>query len=90
MKGKTSDDKDEEGDNAGPPGEAMVSMIICMIILTIFFIFFCLVPVYRWDTENWNIVNQHEEEWTTVFKKTPVRIIKEMAICVCKNFSHSI
>ena len=41
MKGKTSDDKDEEGDNAGPPGEAMVSMIICMIILTIFFIFFC-------------------------------------------------
>lgn len=56
MKGKTSDDKDEEGDNAGPPGEAMVSMIICMIILTIFFIFFCLVPVYRWDTENWNIV----------------------------------
>ena len=32
-----------------------------------------------------NIVNQHEEEWTKVFKKTPVRIIKEMAISVCKN-----
>ena len=36
-------------------------------------------------TENSNVVNQHEDEWTKVFKKTPVRIIKEMAISVCKN-----
>ena len=36
-------------------------------------------------TENSNTVNQHEGEWTKVFKKTPVRIIKEMAISICKN-----
>ena len=39
-------------------------------------------------TENGNIVNQHEEEWTKVFRKTPVRIIKEMAISVCKYQFH--
>merc|ERR1712012_227965 len=42
----------EDCENNGS-GAAMVSMIICMIILTIFFIFFCLIPVYRLLERRW-------------------------------------